>query len=117
MKRSIDSLLREFPPCLCRMLAKHGHCAPSNRDLATRSHLTRDRINDISLLTTWDTVTVGEMQEFMRLCGVDPTNARRHRDTIRRKRWSHWNRAHSEGYLIQLMRRLYASRDTQTNRT
>lgn len=84
--------------------------AVSNREFARMSGMTRERVDALSKLTSWNSVTVGEAVQFMDACGVDILSARRQREFIRRKNWQHWERAGNKKYFANLMRILYESR-------
>lgn len=87
---NLSSLLNEFPPVLCRLLVRPHQ---SNRQLATvTTHLGyvgRVKLDRISKLTSWNTVTVGDTLRFLATCKVDFNSMRRHREFIRRANWSH----------------------------
>lgn len=85
---NLAKLLNEFPPILCRLLVRPHQ---SNRQLTTHSYnsLSREQVDRISHLTTWDDVTTRDMHNFLAVCRIDLFSMRRHREFIRRANWSH----------------------------
>jgi len=64
--------LDRFPPVVCRLFARHRWGLPlDNRELAERSGLSEYKVVSMSTLTSWDSVTVGDMRAFLRGCGLD----------------------------------------------
>ena len=87
-KRSPWSILEKYPPVLVRLLARtwessdpdrggssHGSVrALSNEEVALDSGLPPNIIEEISQLTTWDTVPVAMVRMFCRGCHFAPVN-------------------------------------------
>lgn len=107
MTHDLSLLLKEFPPVLCRLLARHNTCAISGRQLARYSGLSRSKIDHLSQLNSWDTVKVADALAFMSVCGVNLLNARRQREFIRRANWKHLDKSPGKQYYQKLMRGLY----------
>lgn len=100
----LQRLLNQWPPCLCRLLARHNSEAITSHVLAAVAGLHRDRVDDISKLPSWDSVWVGDALRFMAACGVDPLNARRHREFIKRNEWRHLTRSRKHKFYARLMK-------------
>ena len=66
--------LDKLPPNLVRLIARDGRKALSNRDIARKSGLSLKRIGQISKMTTWGSLQVGEAGAFADACGVDLIN-------------------------------------------
>ena len=76
MKRTIWQKFEEFPPIVCRLLARQvvDACAVralSNAEIAKSSGMTELEVQSLSHLTSWDDVPVGKMRRFMSACNVD----------------------------------------------
>jgi len=77
--RSPWRVLKRFPPVLVRLLArepvarKHVR-ALSDQEVAIRAEMPLKRIAEISSMTSWDTVPIGEAERFCRACRFDPFN-------------------------------------------
>ena len=69
--RSPWKVLKRFPPVLVRLLArepvarKHVR-ALSDQEVAIRAEMPLKRISEISSMTSWDMVPVGEAERFCR---------------------------------------------------
>lgn len=80
-------ILSSYPPVLVRLLArrridgKHVR-AISTEEVAILAGLPLPRVREISAMTAWDAVTVGEAERFCLACGFDPLNAT-HRNRYR----------------------------------
>lgn len=67
LKRSLD-----FPPIFVRLLARHRHRHPmSTAEIARKAGLLEGRVHEMSLATSWDHFTFGEMKAFMCACDVN----------------------------------------------
>ena len=71
--------LEKFSPSLVRLLARRqvGKSkakieAITNQEVAISADMPVDRVIEISMLTTWDEVSVGETRRFCKACGFDP---------------------------------------------
>jgi hypothetical protein len=77
--------LRVFPPAVVRLAARTATAgknvrALSHREIAIAANIPLVRVEEISGLLSWETVTLGEAERFVAACGFDPTNAKhRHR--------------------------------------
>jgi hypothetical protein len=62
-----------FPPAICRYLARksNGHRPMSVRDIAIASGLSKSKVADLSLKTTWKGVSIDTVVAFSQACGVD----------------------------------------------
>lgn len=85
----LSRLLREFPPVLCRILAKDGQQPRSAERIAKLSSLSAETVKRVSLLPSWQSVPVAVAVAFMHGCGVDILKARRLRHLIRRGNYGH----------------------------
>lgn len=88
MKDTISEMLGAFPPQIIRLLAREGKGRGAKRlthhDIAKRSGLSYEKVRDLSLLKSWDRVSIGDADAFMRGCGVTLRNLWRHRYFLRR---------------------------------
>ena len=88
MKDTISQLLEAFPPQIIRLLAREGKGRGAKRlthqDVAKRSGLSYEKVRDLSLLKSWDRVSIGDADSFMRGCGVTLRNLWRQRYFLRR---------------------------------
>lgn len=91
--RSLESRFRDFPPCLCRYIARHRGRGLSNEDLASRSGLSTATIRKLSRQTSWDGVSVSVALAYAKACGVDFLRLRRQIDFIKRRKMAHVLRA------------------------
>lgn len=92
MKQLKDSLLAEldeFPPVLCRLLARTPirHRPPHMRamtavEIAKAGNLTVQRVGRLSVLRTWRDIAVGEADRFRSACGLGPRALRRQREFL-----------------------------------
>lgn len=106
----LTSILEEFPPCLCRLLArKPGKSRKplTSREIANAAGLSRDVVDQISRETSWDSIRIADMISFTRACGLDILHMKRHREYIKRKNWAHLRHSPSQRYLESLMMTLY----------
>lgn len=73
---SFWAALSKFPPYYVRLLAKTGPCTLlSDADIAIASGIDLQRIRQINVLPSWDTVTVSELLRYTTACNFDPTRA------------------------------------------
>ena len=88
MKDTISQMLSAFPPQIIRLLAREGKGRAESEGLkqaiAKRSGLSYEKVRDLSLLKSWDKVSIGDADAFMRGCGVTLRNLWRHRYFLRR---------------------------------
>lgn len=86
--KTLASILGSFTPCVVRMLARKGKGAGSVQlthiEVAHASGLALAKVRRISRLTSWDSVTVGDADKFMRGCGINIATLWRHRAFLRR---------------------------------
>lgn len=80
--------LDRFPPCRCRLSARDGLGLLSTRKLAQKAGLKRSFVHDISLLTSWATVSVGVALAFSQACGVNLLKIKRRRYLLRTRKWA-----------------------------
>ena len=73
--------LEKYSPLMVRLMAHRParnstkKCVGlTNAEIAIASGLPLKRVQELSRLTEWDSVTVGEMQSFFIACGFDPTD-------------------------------------------
>jgi hypothetical protein len=79
-------ITHDFPPPKVRLFAKQpgggrGQLAISDAELAISSGIPINRVREISFLTSWDSVPVGEMRAFLTACQFDPMSVK-HRNRI-----------------------------------
>lgn len=84
----LAALLVEFPPIVCRLLARELHAKGaaqrvlSDDEIAARSGLNLYHVRMLSELHSWDSVPVHDMDRFTKGCGIDfddHASVRRHR--------------------------------------
>jgi len=100
---TLTQLLKEFPPCLCRLLAREFGEAPSSEQIAAQMHSYRDKIDAISKSTNWSLIIVDDALRFMEACGVELTNLRRQREFIRRNNWNHLTKSKNKKFYARIM--------------
>lgn len=76
--------LDQLPPICCRLAARHNHSLMSLRMIQDRSGLSWAKTKKISLMTTWESVTIGDAIRFAEACGVDLLRKRHKRHYLRR---------------------------------
>jgi len=82
MRRSINfwRAMSSHPPALIRLYARkvRGRTieAITGEEIAIVSGIPLDRVQEISALTNWDSVTIPEAERFCLACNFDPTSAR-----------------------------------------
>lgn len=110
----LELVLEEFPPILCRLLARKGKKRRpySSRELSEISGLSRDMVNMISAQTSWNNVRIKDMLAFTKACGVDLTDLKRQREYIKRKGWAHLKYPPHSRYFESIMNQLYLSKLT-----
>jgi hypothetical protein len=104
MKRiPLHVLLQEFPPIVCRLMARDLRAMGNrqrpltDKEIARRSGLTEPEVVFISAQHTWEEISVGKMMAFTRGCGIDFDNPRvidQHRRYLTRRlpSWSYLRR-------------------------
>lgn len=78
-KRNPWKILRKFPPVLVRLLAKKAVAtkhvrAVSDEEIAIMAGLSLDKVRHISKQIKWDSVPIGDAEQFCIGCGFDPFN-------------------------------------------
>lgn len=78
-KKSPWEILTKYPPIFVRLYAKERsgarmHCALSDQEIALRGGLPLDKVQDISKMTTWENVKIGDAEKFCVGCNFDPFN-------------------------------------------
>lgn len=104
--------LRRFPPVLVRLLAKDGRKALSDHEIVAASggSLTIADVRRLSLLESWDAVTVHHLQAFTAACNVDLADRDRWRNAhryIKAARFEHLRR-HPDWPLFRELLAVYA---------
>lgn len=79
MKRTFWVKLTEFPPIVCRLLARiptetGGVRAMTAVEIADRAGISEMEVNSLSWMTSWDSVPVTKVRAFTEACGVDLTS-------------------------------------------
>lgn len=79
MRQNLWQKINQFPPIVCRLLARErtptgGVKALSATLIAVRASLTAMEVNSLSWLTSWSDVPFHKIRPFMEACGVDITN-------------------------------------------
>lgn len=71
-KQTFWELSFRFPPCLCRLLAKHVHGPVlTDAEIADRAQMTVNEVVALSQLTSWDSCDLSTIRRFTLACGVD----------------------------------------------
>ncbi len=78
------SIVDEFPPALCRLVARQGRRGFTDRELAERTGWSTQKVVHIASAGSWADITVGDMASFMTACGVGPATIRHHRRFLKR---------------------------------
>lgn len=104
--------LQNFPPVLVRLLAKDGRTAMSDRQIvdASGGALTLADVKRLSLLDSWDDVSVRHMREFTMACRVELSNREDWRNAYRymkRPKFEHL-RTHQEWPYFRELLAVYA---------
>lgn len=97
----------KVPPNLCRVLARKGRKAMTNQEISDASGLTIKRVGEISKLTSWGKVDVGQASAFAAACGVDLIKQGQVRKYLMRKegcRLVHLEKSPNKKYLTELCR-------------
>lgn len=77
LEKDLFDRLKQFPPVLCRLLAKHNRSKPmTNSQIAERSGLSEMEVLTLSRSTSWDGVNVETMRLFTDACGLNLCDAR-----------------------------------------
>jgi hypothetical protein len=96
----------KIPPNLCRVLARNGRLAKTNKEISEASGLTLKRVGEISRLTTWAKVDVNHASAFAAACGVDLVNQGQVRKYLLRTegcRMGHIKVSPNRRYLTELL--------------
>ena len=78
------SIADEFPPALCRLLARHKRRGMTDKEVAERAGWSVQRVVWMGTLPSWAEVSVGDMSAFMAACGLHPSTLRHHRRFLKR---------------------------------
>lgn len=78
------AILDEFPPCLCRLLARHNRRGMTDMEIAKRAGWSIQKVVQMAASASWEFIPVGEAATFMAACGVYPANLRVHRRYLKR---------------------------------
>ncbi len=95
----------KIPPNLCRILARNGRKAMTNREIADASGLTIKRVGEIARQTSWGKVDVCQASAFAAACGVDLVKQGQVRKYLMRKegcRFDHLAQSPNKKYLTEL---------------
>lgn len=78
------SILNEFSPPLCRLIARRKRRGMTDREIADLAGWSIQKVVHIATQGSWEGITVGDMAVFMTACGVRPDNLRTHRRYLKR---------------------------------
>lgn len=78
------TLIHEFPPGLCRLLARKGRIGMTDKDLAKATGWTIQKLVHIYSQRSWEKVYVGDMEVLMAACGITEQSARTQRRFLHR---------------------------------
>jgi len=87
LQDTLVAYLDQMPPRLTRMLARdmtRKQQPLTNLQIAKVSGLHPKRVAQISLMNSWGSLTVNEIDAFRSACGVTPKNIRWHRAFLKR---------------------------------
>ena len=87
LKDTLVEYLDQLSPKLTRLLArdmKKKRQPLTNLQIANRSGIHPKRVAQISMLDSWASLTVSEIDKFRAACGVTPRNVRWHRAYVKR---------------------------------
>lgn len=77
------TFLDQYPPVICRIMARTGRGAASrwlsDEEVAIASGLTLDRVRVIQLMPDWSRVPLSDLRAFLSGCRFDPTSAQHRR--------------------------------------
>jgi hypothetical protein len=118
---SIWDKLAEFPPVLVRLIAKDGRQAMTDVEIVASSlgKLSLADVRKLSLLTTWDQVTIRETRAFLIACNVNLADRSSWRNThryVKNARFQHL-RQHREWPWFRELLAVYAEHLTHGKRT
>jgi len=77
-KNKLLEKMNEFPPILCRLVARDGNKFLNKYDLAKRSGLNVQTIHRLTWAVKWDKFTTKTAFSFALACGVNPFYPARH---------------------------------------
>ena len=108
--------IRDYPPPLVRILARRSlgrtnRAIPlTDEEIAITGEIPLERVREIMFYPSWDEVTMGDIQRFLRGCNFDPTNyADRHRATMYSKKgkYQYWKGHMFQTHFIPLQQVLW----------
>ena len=79
---SLTDKLDRLPPFVARLLAKENGRLATVPELMKKTGWGRRKIEAIQLAITWKKVAVGDVDVFLRACGICWSDQRRHRSLI-----------------------------------
>lgn len=82
--RTYLTIVDEFPPALCRLVARNQRRGLTDRELAARLGWSIQKVVHISSAGSWSAISVGDMASFMTACGVMPSTIRHQRRYLKR---------------------------------
>jgi hypothetical protein len=87
--------LERIPPFVCRLIARtpNGRHGLSHRDIMVRSGLERSTVRQLSFATTWRGREIDSAVAFALACGVNHLAAEKQIDFLKRRKWTHVERA------------------------
>jgi hypothetical protein len=68
-----------MPPFIARLMAKNNGRLATTPDMMARTGFGHGKIEKISKMTTWEHVTVGDVDRFLAACGLSWSTQRRQR--------------------------------------
>ena len=98
--------LDRIPPNLCRVLARVGRRAMTNQEISDKSGLTIKRVGEISRLSSWGRVEVGQVSSFAEACGVNLVHQAGVRKYLLRSegaKMNHIKMSPNRKYLLELL--------------
>lgn len=88
MAQTLSQKLNQFPPGLCRFIARksHGRFPMSHTDVAKVSGLSRALVIKLSNMATWGNTGLLTIEKFTSACGVDPLRPAAAKKYLRRRK-------------------------------
>lgn len=78
------SIVDEFPPALCRLVARNRRRGLTDKELAAKVGWSIQKTVHVASAGSWASISVGDMASFMTACGVTPSTIRQQRRYLKR---------------------------------
>jgi len=67
---TLTEKLNRLPPCLCRLLAKHGGKLMTQRELRQLTGFSNQKLERICKAASWSKINVHDADKFLLACGL-----------------------------------------------